>query len=123
MKLFFLKQGSPPDRHRAIPVCAELSLDPAGLLLNSMAAANQEISPELQALAMKDSRFSKGQTRSKGGAAKPPGGGKRRVRLALSLQACRGKGDFDTIPKFMTSVLVQATVLVSGSCMNNILLC
>ena len=52
-----------------------------GLLLNSMAAANQEITPELQALAMKDPRFSKGQTRSKGGKGNP-GGGKRRVRMS-----------------------------------------
>lgn len=62
----------------------------AGLLVNSMAAANQEISPELQALAMKDARFKKGQTRSKGGGAMP-GGGKRRVRIFASahLNLCR----------------------------------
>jgi hypothetical protein len=57
---------------------------PAGLLVNSMAAANQEISAELQGLAMKDSRYSKGQTRSKGGAANPSGGGKRRVSSLIS---------------------------------------
>ena len=52
----------------------------AGLLVNSMAAANQEISAELQGLAMKDPRFRKGQTRTKGGTV-ALSGGKRRVRL------------------------------------------
>lgn len=62
----------------AQPVVMTFFLLPAGLLVNSMVAANQEITPELQSLAMKDPRFKKGQTRSKGGS-HPPGGGKRRV--------------------------------------------
>lgn len=49
-----------------------------------MTAANQEISAELQLLAMKESRFRKGQTRVKGGSA-PSGGGKRRVRLSACI--------------------------------------
>ena len=64
----------------------------AGLLVNSMAAANQEISAELQALAMKDPRFKKGQTRAKGGGA-PPGGGKRRVRKRCLLTVQSGTRD------------------------------
>lgn len=48
--------------------------------MNSMAAVNQETTAELQALAMKDPRFRKGQTRSKGGGALPSGA-KRRVKL------------------------------------------
>lgn len=54
--------------------------------MNSMAAANQEISADLQGLAMKDPRFRKGQTRTKGGSA-APSGGKRRVSLPSHLHA------------------------------------
>ena len=57
-----------------------------GLLVDSMSAANQEISPELQSLAMKDLRFKKGQTRNKGGVSLPGrAGGKQRVSLSPSL--------------------------------------
>lgn len=49
-----------------------------------MSAANQEISPELQALAMKDPRFKKGQTRAKGGGTLVyKAGAKRRVSHSL----------------------------------------
>ncbi len=44
-----------------------------------MVAANQEISPALQALAMKDPRFRKGQSRNKAGGKFSAAGAKRRV--------------------------------------------
>lgn len=46
-----------------------------------MVAANQEISTALQALAMKDPRFRKGQSRNKAGGKFSAAGAKRRVRL------------------------------------------
>lgn len=56
-----------------------------GQLVNSMAAANQEISPALQSLAMKDQKFKKGQTRQKKGSIQGPAGAKRRVNQLSSL--------------------------------------
>ena len=49
---------------------------PAARLVGSLTAANQEISPELSKLAMKDGRFRKGTTRQRGG--RGAGAGERR---------------------------------------------
>ena len=53
---------------------------PVGLLVTCMAAAEQEIPPALQALALKDPRFRKTQTRNKAGGVFSASGSKRRVR-------------------------------------------
>ena len=52
--------------------------------MNSMAAANQEITAALQDLAMRDAGFRKGQMRNKAGGKFSASGNKRRVRPCCS---------------------------------------